>query len=167
MPPEVGWLVSKCSNMSSREPPPYLTPIMEPNVDTLEHQIAKFIIREDLLGLIFGSHLHREVLNRSSAIVKFLATMGKSPLSAGATDVNEFSLSIKHISHIWETGKNQGVMESDEIYKLLAGTLREMEDEQAKAMLSMIASNLNNNYSRGNSHGLSSSPAPSAPRLLH
>jgi len=151
MPPEVGWSVSKCSDMSTREPPPFLTPIMVANYETLEHQIAKFIITEDLLDLIFGAHLHREVLNRSQAILKFLAAMGKNALPG--TDTSALSLSIKHIFLIWETVKSQGVMESEEIYKLLSSILPYLEETQAQAMLDMMHTSL-----KGPSLSASASP---------
>lgn len=75
-PPPSGW--TTCRN--SLDPPPTLqsvglmVPIGE-EYNTLEHQLAKWAIQNGVIELVLGDSVHREVVARSTPLIKVLASM--------------------------------------------------------------------------------------------
>ena len=43
--------------------------------NTLEHQLAKWAIENKVIELVFGDSVHREIVSRSTSLIKFLASM--------------------------------------------------------------------------------------------
>jgi hypothetical protein len=77
-PPKAGWATCRASGL---DPPPTLAAIgwMVPSGqegNTLEHQLAKWAIEQHIVEQVLGDTTsHREVVARSTALIKFLAQM--------------------------------------------------------------------------------------------
>ena len=149
-PPKTGWVTSKCDNSQERDPPPNLTPVgivtpSDASLEPLSSSFASFIVKNNLLGMIFGSSLHREVISRAPPIINFLCTISQAlpPSGAGsAAEASSCALTSSDVRNIWETCARQGAMESDEIYKLLAGVLQSFTEDLSFQTIDIIKSTL-------------------------
>jgi len=127
-PPPSGWVT--CRN-SGVEPPPILHSqgLLVPKGEernTLEHQLAKWAIENKIIEMVLGDSAHREVVARSTALIKFLAMMAgkveKYPIEGAES--NAYCLRSSHLLLAWKTcirGTDTAV--STQVYQLLVSIL--------------------------------------------
>lgn len=128
-PPPFGWLT--CRN-TGLDPPPRLKSVgvMVPpgeEFNTLEHQLAQWAIENDIIELVLGDSVHREIVSRSTALIKFLASMCQRDSgveSPGAKTPNKYCLQISHLLLAWKTcSRKTDSAVSAQIYQLLVSIL--------------------------------------------
>jgi hypothetical protein len=132
LPPPSGWLT--CRN-AGIDPPPHLKSVglMVPKgqeLNTLEHQLAKWAIDKKIVEHILGVSIHREVVHRSIPLIEFLAQMCcrdqavLGQISSSSIGTNAYCLKESHLLLAWKTCTNKSdAAVSDEIYQLLTSIL--------------------------------------------
>lgn len=122
-PPEHGWVT--CRN-SGTDPPPTLDPrglLVPPGFefDTLEHQLAKWAIENEIVEQVLGdTTIHREVVSRSTGLIKFLAAMCTRVPETGS----EYCLQASHLLYAWKTcTRKADAAVSLQVYQLLVSIL--------------------------------------------
>jgi len=130
-PPPAGWVT--CRN-AGVDPPPNLQKeglLVPPGEErnTLEHQLAKWAIDNAIIEKVLGDEIHREIVARSTSLIRFLASMcGKydaavAPLDAGAEE-EKYCLRTSHLLLAWKTcTKKADAAVSVEVYQLLVQIL--------------------------------------------
>jgi ubiquitin carboxyl-terminal hydrolase 9/24 len=156
-PPDFGWLTCR----SGEDPPPTLRALslMVPpgeEYNTLEHKLAKWAIENGVIELVLGDSIHREIVARSTDLIKFLAGMCNvddpvepvvldgvaSPMQ---TDMipNQYCLRASHLLMAWGTCVNQrDDAVSAQIYQLLVSILPSLSDELAIPLMKAIHDSL-------------------------
>lgn len=150
VPPLTGWLTCRSAG---HDPPPTLrsSGVMVPageELNTLEHQLARWAISNGVIELVLGDSIHREVVSRSKDLIRFLADMcdkGKASeeinLSNGRT--NEFCLQASHLLLAWKTCTSKAdAAVSSEVYTLLVSILPSLPVELAIYLLTAIQKSL-------------------------
>jgi hypothetical protein len=156
-PPPRGWVT--CRN-SGIDPPPHLRGrgLMVPKgeeYNTLEHLLARWAIENKIVELVLGASLHREVVNRSTPLIEFLASMCERDEAAksvpdGTSGPNAFCLKADHLLLAWRTCASKAdAAVSEEIYQLLVSILPSLSNPLAIPLFQAVQATLND--PKGNS----------------
>lgn len=129
--------------------------------NTLECQLAKWAIENGVIELVLGDSIHREIVARSTALIKFLASMcdnDDNTSEGGASNPvaspmqtekasNPYCLKLSHLLLAWKTctSKTDAAV-SAEIYNLLVSILPSLPEDLAIPLLKAIGSEV----SKGN-----------------
>mmetsp|Transcript_32541 Transcript_32541/g.66280 ORF Transcript_32541/g.66280 Transcript_32541/m.66280 type:complete len:2909 (-) Transcript_32541:130-8856(-) len=168
-PPDFGWLTCR----SGEDPPPTLKSlsVMVPpgeEYNTLEHKLAKWAIENGVIELVLGDSIHREIVSRSTELIKFLAGMCNvdDPIepvvrdgvaSPMQTDMipNQYCLRASHLLMAWKTCINtRDDAVSTQIYQLLVSILPSLSDELAIPLIKAIHESLVQSLDKGEDHFL-------------
>eukprot|EP00957_Ditylum_brightwellii_P020384 1537492-Ditylum_brightwellii.AAC.1 len=153
-PPACGWSTSP--NKSGEDPPPNLQAIglVVPNgeeYNTLEHQLAKWAIENKVIKLVLGDSAHREIVSRSTDLIRFLAGMcekdepleDNSIVSKAGVTPNEYCLKAEHLLLAWKTCTSKAdAAVSDEVYQLLVSILPNLSNDLALPLIHEIQNSL-------------------------
>ncbi|GAX26841.1 ubiquitin carboxyl-terminal hydrolase 9/24 [Fistulifera solaris] len=122
-PPEQGWVACKNSGV---EPPPSLKAqglLVPPGAEfeTLEHHLAKWAIENEIVEQVLGdTTIHREVVSRSTGLIKFLAAMCARVPPSGS----KYCLQASHLLFAWKTcTRKADAAVSLQVYQLLVSIL--------------------------------------------
>jgi hypothetical protein len=107
-PPYRGWITCQKSGV---DPPPKMLKLgrMVPageEFNTLEHQLAKWAIENNIIELVLGDSVHRETVARSTTLIKFLASMCERDVemeNSGDVLPNQYCLQSSHLLLAWKT----------------------------------------------------------------
>jgi hypothetical protein len=147
LPPPSGWNMSR---NTGKEPPPRLKAIglMVPEgqeLNTLEHQLAKWAIDKKIVEHVLGASIHREVVHRSIPLIEFLAQMCcrdqavQGKCSSSSIGANAYCLKESHLLLAWKTCTNKSdAAVSDEIYQLLTSILPSLPITLAISLLKAV-----------------------------
>ena len=168
-PPHHGWLTCR----SGEDPPPTLKSlsVMVPpgeEYNTLEHKLAKWAIENGVIELVLGDSIHREIVSRSTDLIKFLAGMcdmddpvepvvRDGVTSPMQTDMipNQYCLRASHLLMAWKTCiKTRDDAVSSQIYQLLVSILPSLSDELAIPLIKAIHESLAQSLEQGEDHFL-------------
>eukprot|EP00567_Pseudictyota_dubia_P007508 CAMPEP_0197442408 /NCGR_PEP_ID=MMETSP1175-20131217/8425_1 /TAXON_ID=1003142 /ORGANISM="Triceratium dubium, Strain CCMP147" /LENGTH=3192 /DNA_ID=CAMNT_0042972873 /DNA_START=42 /DNA_END=9620 /DNA_ORIENTATION=- len=153
-PPLSGWVTCRSAGV---EPPPTLesSGIVVPRgeeYNTLEHQLAKWALENNLIELVLGDSVHREIVARSKELIEFLASMCAldKPLEGDATEsvevgmvANRYCLKPSHLLLAWKTCTSKAdAAVSTEVYKLLVEILPSLPNDLAITLLKEIQKSL-------------------------
>ena len=147
-PPPMGWVTCRSSGI---DPPPRLqsSGIMVPigeEFNTMEHQLAKWAIENDIVKLVLGDSIHREIVARSIPLIKFLASMcNRDEPIEDRPDLtpNAYCLQVSHLKLAWKTCTSKAdAAVSAEVYQLLVSILPTLPDNLAKPLLTSIQDSL-------------------------
>jgi len=149
-PPSAGW--TTCREAS--DPPPILEPkgVMVPpgqEYNTMEHQLAKWAITNQIVELVLGNSIHREIVARSIPLIRFLASMctKDDPLddSIQPNEVgpNAYCLQASHLTLAWNTCKSKlDAAVSSEVYQLLVSILPKLPTSLSIQLLTTVQQSL-------------------------
>lgn len=148
-PPPTGWVT--CRN-AGVDPPPQLqsqdllVPAGEEN-NTLEHQLAKWAIENAVIEKVLGDSVHREVVARSTALIKFLASMCEKYKStqqqSDHAESNQYCLRTSHLLLAWKTcTRKADAAVSAQVYQLLVSILPSCPSNLAITLLKAIQTSL-------------------------
>lgn len=149
-PPTNGWTTCR----DGADPPPALEAkgIMVPpgeEYNTMEHQLAKWAINNNVVELVLGSSIHREIVARSIPLIKFLASMcTKDNEYVEAVQVNDvgpnaYCLQVSHLTLAWNTCKSKlDPAVSAEVYHLLAQILPSLPTQLAVELITIVQQSL-------------------------
>ncbi|KAL3923844.1 MAG: hypothetical protein SGILL_001410, partial [Bacillariaceae sp.] len=147
-PPREGWLT--CRN-AGVDPPPKLNKRgrMVPDgeeFNTLEHQLAKWAIENDIMELVLGDSVHRETVARSTPLIRFLASMCERDVgveSSNERPPNTYCLQESHLLLAWKTcTRKTDAAVSAQIYQLLVSILPSCPASLAIPLLKAIRDSL-------------------------
>jgi hypothetical protein len=147
-PPPGGWLT--CRN-AGIDPSPQLksTGLMVPlgeEFNTLEHQLAKWAIENGIIELVLGDSVHREIVARSTALIKFLASMCERDTaveSSGGKAPNMYCLQTSHLLLAWKTcTRKADAAVSAQVYQLLVSILPSCPSTLAIPLLKAVQASL-------------------------
>lgn len=147
-PPPGGWIT--CRN-AGKEPSPQLKAagLMVPSgeeFNTLEHQLAKWAIENDIIELVLGDSVHREIVARSTALIKFLASMCKRDNGVESTaqkQPNMYCLQASHLLLAWKTcTRKADAAVSTQVYQLLVSILPSCPGNLAIPLLKAVQASL-------------------------
>ncbi len=149
-PPPTGWLT--CRN-AGIDPPPQLKRrgLMVPpgeELNTLEHQLAKWAIENEIIELVLGDSVHREIVARSTPLIKFLASMCER-YDAVASENSEnvaptvYCLQTSHLLLAWKTcTRKTDAAVSAQVYQLLVTILPTCPNSLAITLLRAVQDSL-------------------------
>ena len=163
-PSEYGWLTCK----AGADPAPSLraVSVMVPpgeEFNTLEHKLAKWAIENAVVELVFGDSIHREIVSRSTELIKFLAGMCNidDPIESVVRDgvaspmqtdmiPNLYCLDASHLLMAWKTCINtrDEAIEA-QIYQLLVTILPSLSDDLAIPLIKAVHESLRRNSDTG------------------
>lgn len=162
LPSPSGWVTCR----AGVDPPPTLKPVglMVPpgeEENTLEFVLAKWAIENGVIELVLGDSIHREIVARSTALIKFLAGMCKddsieaeemmkegsmvvaslSPMQTEKVSNEQYCLKLSHLLLAWKTctSKTDAAV-SAEIYNLLVSILPSLPADLAVPLIQAIRS---------------------------
>eukprot|EP00804_Cyclotella_cryptica_P003556 CCRYP_002177-RC/>CCRYP_002177-RC protein AED:0.09 eAED:0.09 QI:151/1/1/1/0.8/0.83/6/655/3175 len=158
LPSISGWATCR----AGVDPPPTLKPmgLMVPpgeEENTLECVLAKWAIENGVIELVLGDSIHREIVARSTALIKFLASMCKddsmegedgsmvvassSPMHTEKVPNERYCLKLSHLLLAWKTctSKTDAAV-SAEIYNLLVSILPSLPEDLAVPLIQAIRS---------------------------
>jgi hypothetical protein len=167
-PPPAGWITCRSAGIN---PPPQLEAqgLMVPpgkEYDTLEHRLAKWAIENEIVeGVLGDSTIHREVVARSTVLIKFLASMcsrdqpphpQQSPSGdetmatdenavgkATANEPNKYCLQTSHLLFAWKTcTRKADAAVSLQVYQLLVSILPLCPSDRAIPLLKAVQASL-------------------------
>eukprot|EP00980_Cylindrotheca_fusiformis_P010327 scaffold2299_cov131-Cylindrotheca_fusiformis.AAC.14 len=147
-PPPRGWIT--CRN-AGIEPPPQLKAVglMVPpgeEYNTLEHQLAKWAIENGIIELVLGDSVHREIVSRSTSLIKFLASMcerDNGVESSGEKQPNMYCLQASHLLLAWKTcTRKADAAVSTQVYQLLVSILPSCPSSLAIPLLKAVQASL-------------------------
>ena len=153
-PPPSGWVT--CRN-AGVDPPPQLKAngLMVPageEFNTLEHQLARWAIENGIIELVLGDSVHREIVARSTNLIKFLASMcerDNGAESTGDKKVNMFCLQTSHLLLAWKTcTRKADAAVSAQVYQLLVSILPSCPSSLAIPLLKAIQESLHSKEKR-------------------
>ncbi len=151
-PPTAGW--TSCRDGS--DPPPMLEAkgVMVPpgeEYNTMEHQLAKWAINNNVVELVLGASIHREIVARSIPLIRFLASMcTKDNEYVAAKQINDvgpnaYCLQVSHLTLAWNTCKSKlDPAVSAEVYHLLAQILPNLPNQLAVELITIVQQSLGN-----------------------
>lgn len=120
--------------MKGKDPPPTLErlePLCEPGKeeDTLEHQLMHWVLDNHVVEDVFGASMHREVVNRSACVLRFLAGMKR--------------LGTSQLDMIWSSclGKAEAEL-VEEIHTVLAGLMTALTPELVVHLLEGVRASI-------------------------
>lgn len=155
IPPRDGWIT--CRN-AGLDPPPLLQPfgLMVPagqEYNTLEHQLAEWAVRNDIVQIVLGDSVHREIVARSTALIKFLAAMchrDDGVESACGAVPNQYCLQVADLLLAWKTcSRKTDAAVSVQIYQLLVSILPECPGALAIPLLEAVKATLQQGKEKG------------------
>jgi len=148
-PPPDNWIT--CRN-AGIDPPPKLRGeglVVPPGEEynTLEHQLARWATENGIVELVLGDSLHREIVARSTPLIKFLASMCERDALIegfdGITKPNSYCLQDSHLLLAWKTCTSKAdAAVSTEIYQLLVSILPSLSSGMAVTLLSAVQMSL-------------------------
>ncbi|GKY93461.1 hypothetical protein MPSEU_000313600 [Mayamaea pseudoterrestris] len=148
-PPSTGWIT--CRNAGA-DPPPFLQAcgLMVPpgeEYNTLEHQLAKWAIKNEIVEQVLGdTTIHREVVARSTVLIKFLASMCDRYLTVPpdvAPPVEIYCLLSSHLLFAWKTClRKADAAVSTQVYQLLVSVLPLCPVDLANPLLQAVQQSL-------------------------
>jgi ubiquitin carboxyl-terminal hydrolase 9/24 len=148
-PPPDNWIT--CRN-AGIDPPPTLRGegLMVPpgeEYNTLEHQLARWATENGIVELVLGDSLHREIVARSTPLIKFLASMCErdDPIEGyeGSMKPNTYCLQDSHLLLAWKTCISKAdAAVSTEVYQLLVTILPNLSSGMAVTLLSNVQMSL-------------------------
>lgn len=149
-PPPIGWLT--CRN-AGIDPPPQLKRrgLMVPpgeELNTLEHQLAKWAIENGIIELVLGDSVHREIVARSTTLIKFLASMCERDVSAETENSDKvtpsvYCLQTSHLLLAWKTcTRKTDAAVSAQVYQLLVTILPSCPNGLAITLLRAVQDSL-------------------------
>eukprot|EP00903_Cladosiphon_okamuranus_P009694 g9223.t1 len=127
MPWRTGWESASDNKLPVKglNPPPTVTPVPSEGYlcpegkehDTLEWELARWIVENKVVEEIFGDSIHREVVGRSAKLLRFLSSM-------------EDALTTDHLDLIWSScvGKAEPELQAV-VYQLLTTLVECMKPE--------------------------------------
>jgi len=125
-PPREGWTPCKTS---VAEPSPILSPkeSMVPSGEefqTLEHALAQWAIENKIVEQVLGdTTIHREVVSRSTGLIRFLAQMC-SRVDIESPSGSQYCLQSSHLQFAWKTcTRKADAAVSLQVYQLLVSIL--------------------------------------------
>ncbi len=154
-PPAFGWVT--CRN-AGLDPPPRLQSIglMTPageEFNTLEHQLAQWAIENDIIELVLGDSVHREIVSRSTGLIKFLASMCERDAgidSPGNKSSDKYCLQISHLLLAWKTcSRKTDSAVSAQVYQLLVSILPLCPSDLAIPLLKAVQASVYKGKERG------------------
>jgi hypothetical protein len=115
--------------------------------NTLDHQLARWAIENGIVELVLGDSLHREIVARSTPLIKFLASMCERDQPVGGFEgiikPNTYCLQDSHLLLAWKTCTSKAdAAVSAEIYQLLVSILPSLSSGMAVTLLSAIQMSL-------------------------
>jgi hypothetical protein len=145
-PPPTGWLT--CRN-AGKDPPPrlkrcgFMVPIGEER-NTLEHQLAKWAIENGIIELVLGDWVHREIVARSTSLMKFLASMCEREIGTGENATpTVYCLQTSHLLLAWKTcTRKTDAAVSAQVYQLLVSILPSCPNMLAITLLRAVQDSL-------------------------
>jgi ubiquitin carboxyl-terminal hydrolase 9/24 len=148
-PPPEQWIT--CRN-AGVDPPPKLRGmgLMVPpdeEYNTLDHQLARWAIENGIVELVLGDSLHREIVARSTPLIKFLASMCERDALIdefkGTMKPNTYCLQDSHLILAWKTCTSKAdAAVSSELYQLLVSILPTLPNEMAVTLLTHVQMSL-------------------------
>ena len=162
-PPPGGWIT--CRNAGVNPPPTlepigYMVPVGE-EMNTFEHQLAKWAIENAIVEQVLGdTTIHREIVTRSTVLIKFLASMctrddrimdlhSSSSTSAALLTKGEqqtpnmYCLQTSHLLYAWKTcTRKADAAVSLQVYQLLVSILPLCPSQLAIPLLRAIQTSL-------------------------
>jgi ubiquitin carboxyl-terminal hydrolase 9/24 len=154
-PPPDQWIT--CRN-AGVDPPPKLRGegLMVPpgeEYNTLDHQLAKWAIENGIVELVLGDSLHREIVARSTPLIKFLASMCERDVVIegfeGTMTPNTYCLQDSHLVLAWKTCTSTAdAAVSSELYQLLVSILPSLQYEMAVTLLTHVQMSLRSSTER-------------------
>ena len=148
-PPPDNWITCRSAGI---DPPPKLRGegLMVPpgeEYNTLDHQLARWAIENGIVELVLGDSLHREIVARSTHLIKFLASMSERDQAIGGLEgiikPNMYSLQDSHLLLAWKTCTSKAdAAVSTEIYQLLVSILPSLSSGMAVTLLSAVQMSL-------------------------
>lgn len=147
-PPPHGWIT--CRNAGVDPPPRFqANGVMVPpgeEYNTLEHHLAKWAIENGIIEDVLGNSVHREIVARSTPLIKFLAFMcddGEVTEVTGTSIRNVNCLQTSHLLLAWKicTSKADAAV-SNEVYQLLVTILPCLPSALAITLLKAIQTSL-------------------------
>jgi hypothetical protein len=160
IPPCSGWNTCKSNGSKGIDPPPNLEAIglvtaPGEEFNTLEHQLAKWAIENNVVEIMLGDSIHREIVARSVPFIRFLAFMctrddmlGES--FHGDPRRNAYCLKSSHLKLAWKICTNKlDAAVSTEVLQMLVCILPNLPVDLAILFLndvqqSMTVSSLKN-----------------------
>eukprot|EP00934_Nitzschia_sp_Nitz4_P006718 Nitzschia sp. Nitz4//scaffold30_size153850//93671//103110//NITZ4_002785-RA/size153850-augustus-gene-0.62-mRNA-1//1//CDS//3329547285//6708//frame0 len=152
-PPPFGWVTCPSKGL---DPPPQLKAVglMVPEgaeFDTLEHQLAKWAIENGIIELVLGDSVHREIVSRSTALIKFLASMCQRESPAGVSE-NPYCLQKSHLQLAWKTcSKKIDAAVTAQVNQLLVSILPSCPSSLAIPLLKSVQDTLRQGRETGES----------------
>lgn len=177
LPPPEGWFT--CRN-AGIDPPPRLSPqgvVVPPGqeYETLDHQLAKWAIENEIVEQVLGdTTIHREVVARSTGLIKFLAEMCERypplpPASSTSTSATEemrdaeeapddevamtrrYCLQAHHLLFAWKTClRKADAAVSSQVYFLLVSILPLCPTDLAIPLLKAVQTSLRESQEKRN-----------------
>jgi len=155
-PPPAGWITCRNAGVN---PPPRLQPegLMVPpgqEMDTLEHQLAKWAIENNIVEDVLGdTTIHREVVARSAVLIQFLAFMCTRDDDTGMVvtttdgeqqqEPNKYCLQTSHLLYAWKTClRKADAAVSNQVYQLLVSIIPLCPSNRAIPLLRAIQTSL-------------------------
>lgn len=148
-PPPAGWVT--CRN-AGKELPPQLRSVglMVPEgeeYNTLEHQLATWAIENGIIELVLGDSVHREIVARSTSLIKFLASMcerdNPTDSNVGGKTPNMYCLQTSHLLLAWKTcTRKADAAVSAQVYQLLVSILPSCPSSLAIPLLKAVQDSL-------------------------
>ena len=167
-PPPDGWFTCRTAGV---EPPPHLEPrgvVVPPGKehDTLDHRLAQWAIENEIVEQVLGdTTIHREVVARSTVLIKFLALMWNRyppPLDAATLSTSsglslqpapsvppslpstpKYCLQASHLLFAWKTClRKADAAVSAQVYALLVSTLPLCPTDLAIPLLKAVLESL-------------------------
>mmetsp|Transcript_43869 Transcript_43869/g.105841 ORF Transcript_43869/g.105841 Transcript_43869/m.105841 type:complete len:3072 (+) Transcript_43869:108-9323(+) len=150
-PPQRGWIT--CRN-AGVDPPPQLQAagLMVPSGEeftTLEHQLAQWAIENGIIELVLGDSVHREIVARSTSLLKFLASMCERDSgveSTGTRQPNMYCLQQSHLLLAWKTcTRKADAAVATQVFQLLVSILPSCPSSLAIPLLKAVQESLFDN----------------------
>jgi ubiquitin carboxyl-terminal hydrolase 9/24 len=149
-PPPAGWIT--CRN-AGVEPPPNLASqgLLVPDgeeYNSLEHQLAKWATENEIVEQVLGdTTIHREVVARSTVLIKFLASMchrvEPSEMMTDGVEPKKYCLQTSHLLYAWKTcTRKADAAVSSQVYQLLVSILPLCPSDLAIPLLKAIQTSL-------------------------
>lgn len=148
-PPPDNWITCKSAGV---DPAPTLRGeglVVPPGEEfnTLEHQLARWATENGIVELVLGDSLHREIVARSTRLIKFLASMCERDMGVealeGGMKPNSYCLQDSHLLLAWKTCTSKAdAAVSTEIFQLLVSILPSLSSGMAVTLLSAVQMSL-------------------------
>lgn len=148
VPPGDCWIT--CRN-AGIDPPPKLQPfgLMTPpgqEYNTLEHQLAEWAVKNEIVQIVLGDSVHREIVARSTGLIKFLASMCNRDDGVDSTSgkpPNKYCLQVDDLLLAWKTcSRKTDAAVSAQVYQLLVSILPECPGALATPLLEAVRTTL-------------------------